>query len=408
MCKRNRDYVAKRHRLSEIYEKYRSGYLKDPLRKLKIEDRHLEVMRKAEVCRTLKLGAILLRCEDCGTVRFLYHTCKHRFCSDCGAANTYQWAEKTLSRLYEIPHHHIVMTLPKSYRWLSQMNGNKLHDLLFRSSAAVIREYFRERYDCLPGIVSVLHTAGSDLKYHPHIHMIVSRGGKQLDGSGYKAIKGTFLVKNEVLAGRLKAIFHAGLKKLRDRGELEVPKSMEKGQGLNKWLKGQQAKKWIVNIEKPLEEVSQIVNYVGRYTKRACISEYSIESISPEIVFRYKDYKNSKRGEKPAEAIKRMTPTAFLDALLQHVPRKRYRMVRYSGLYNSFYMNRIPEDLRAKVNKTERKNEEIQEEWGEVETMRGYLLSKGYQDLLICRKCKGKMEVLGIINKDGEIYANST
>ena len=408
MCKSTKDYQGKKHSLSEIYAKYRSSYLSDPLRKLKIEDKHLEAMRKAEVCRSLKLGAIYLKCESCGRGRYLYHTCKHRFCSGCGSANTYQWAEKTLSRLLEIAHHHIVMTLPLEYRVLSQLNGNKLHDLLFRSSTAVIQKYFKERYECLPGVVSVLHTSGSDLKYHPHIHMIVSRGGKKLKGDGYKAIKGTFLVKNEVLAKRMKEIFNKGLMQLNQEGSLKIPRQIEQRGGLAKWIAGQKKKNWIVNIEKPLPEVIQIVNYVGRYTKRACISEYKIERIEPNIVFRCKDYKNSKRGEKAKEILKVMTPTEFLDKLLQHVPEKRYRMVRYSGLYNSYYIGKIPEDLRAQVSKKaivaqEMAAAEEKEEESELTSMRSYLISNGYKDLLTCRHCGGRMQVVGILNKEGEL-----
>lgn len=402
MCKSTRNYELKKHRLSEIYQKYRTGYLADNLRRLSIEDKHLEAMRKAEVCRTIKLGSVYLECEGCGRGKYLYHTCKHRFCSGCGSANTYQWAEKTLSQLLEVPHHHIVMTIPKAYRGLSQLNGNKLHDMLFKSSTAVVQKFFKSEHGCLPGVVSVLHTAGSDLKYHPHIHMIVSRGGKVLKGDEYKSIKGTFLVKNEVLASMLKAEFNKALKKLK-RKEIELPERIKAAGGLSKWIEGQKEKPWIVNIEKPLAEVMQIVNYVGRYTKRACISEYKIESISPNIVFKCKDYKNSKRGEKPLEILKKMTPTEFLDKLLQHVPDKRYRMVRYSGLYSSFYIGKIPKELRAKAGKEEVKQEAQAEEVCELEFMRAYLISKGYTDLLICGHCGGKLKVVGVINKEGEL-----
>ncbi len=403
MCKNTRDFVSKKHHLSEIYVKYRASYLADENRQLKIEDRHLKAMRMTEVCRTLKLGALVLRCESCGAIEVLYRSCRNRFCPGCGSANTYQWAEKTLSRLLEVPHHHIVMTLPKEYRHLSQMNGNALHDLLFTCSAIVVRSYFKEKYGCLPGMVSVLHTAGSDLKYHPHVHMVVTRGGKMLKNDRYKVIKGSFLVKNEILAKELKKEFNRKLKFLNKKESLIVPKSIREGRGFNEWIEGLKEKSWIVNIEKPLPDVKQIVNYVGRYTKRACISEYKIEKIEPNIVFRYKDYKNSKRGEKPLESLKTMTPTEFLDSLLQHVPTKRYRMVRYYGLYSSYYIGDIPEGLRSKIEG--KALEELEEEgyWGELESMRKYLVANGYRDLLICKSCQGKMMPLGRLNPEGEL-----
>jgi len=233
--------------------------------------------------------------------------------------------------------------------------------------------------------------------------MIVSRGGKILNGQGYKAIKGKFLVKNEILASSLKVRFNKALKKLNKEGGLKVPKGIAAGRGIEKWLEDQKDKSWIVNIEEPLAEVIQIVNYVGRYTKRACISEYKIESIEPNIVFRCKDYKNSERGEKAKETLKVMSPTEFLDKLLQHVPEKRYRMVRYSGLYNSYYISKIPEELRAQISKESIAKESEREEESELESMRSYLISKGYKDLLRCRHCNGNMQVVGIVNKEGEL-----
>ena len=164
------------------------------------------------------------------------------------------------------------------------MNGNVLHDLLFKTSSKVIQEFFKNKYNCLPGIITVLHTSGDDLKYHPHVHMIVSRGGLRKEDNIYHTIKGNYLVKNEILGKRLKALFEEALIKLWKRGELTIYKSIEKDFPL--WINGSKQKHWIVNIEKPLGEVKDVVNYVGRYTKRACISEYKIEEINPNIKFK--------------------------------------------------------------------------------------------------------------------------
>ena len=397
-CVKAKTYQPKKHKLSDIYIKYRSGYLSDKDRCLTIKDRHLEAMRKTEVCRSLKLGAILIDCE-CKKPKFLYHTCKHRFCSTCGSAATYQWAEKTLGNLIEMPHHHIVMTLPKKLRTLSKMNDNLIHDLLFQISTKVIQTFFINKYSCLPGIISVLHTSGSDLKYHPHVHMIVSRGGFLKNKNEYMRIKGDYLVKNEILGKSLKQSFEKELIKLWINGKLKIYKGI--GKDFEKWIKGSKEKHWIVNIEKPLNKVEEIVNYVGRYTKRACISEYKIEEISPNIKFKYKDYKNSKRGEKPIESLITMTPTAFLDKLLQHVPTKRYRMVRYSGLYSSYYSQRIPKDKRAQTSPLTEHEEAY--EWGEMEKMRKHVIKNGYKDFMFCEICQSEKVIIGVVYSTGEI-----
>ena len=404
-------YEKKKHSLIEIYNKYFDSYLKDPLRKLKILDRHLEAVRKAQSCKDLKLGAIVLICESCGIHKLIYRTCKHRFCSNCSGASTYQWAEKILGTLLNMPHHHIVMTLPKELRILSRLNGNKLHNWLFQLSNKVVRSYMKERYGLLPGIVSVLHTSGSDLKYHPHVHMIVSRGGKLLGSENYKRIGGEYLVKNEELGNRLRKEYLRKIKEGIEQGNLKLSKRMKEGQGIIKTLERLGNQTWIVNIEKPLADTLSIVNYVGRYSKRSCVSEYKLEQISPTIKLRCKDYKNSERGKKPIEKIIEYSPTQFLDMLLQHVPEKGYKMVRYGGLYNSYYKGDIPLDNRSLLSKVGHEKIEREEDydWGELEQMRKYLLKKGYADPQYCYECKSDMKYVGILNKEGELkgYADS-
>jgi hypothetical protein len=151
----------------------------------------------------------------------------------------------------------------------------------------------------------------------------------------------------------------------------------------------------VVSIQKPLEDIKQIVGYVGRYTKRACLSEYKIVEIGKMIKFKYNDYKNTPRGERPRQAIKELAPYEFLDELLQHVPEKRYRMVRYFGIYNSLHMNKIPKGLRAQV-----KEEAIEVadnfEWGEFEQFRKALIGSGKADPLFCKVCNQSMVLVAV------------
>ncbi len=113
-----------------------------------------------------------------------------------------KWAESTLRSLMNIKHHHVIVTLPKSFRFLSKVNGNKIHDLLFRESASAIQAWFKAKHNLRCGIVSVLHTAGSDLKHHPHIHIIVSGGGQDLTDGSFRILKGDYLTRQRHLGQR--------------------------------------------------------------------------------------------------------------------------------------------------------------------------------------------------------------
>lgn len=380
-------------------------------RKLWIGPKHLEAVNKSRVCGKEELGIAVLSCTGCGDTVYITRSCKHRFCGRCGNADTNKWAQITLSKLINDKHHHVVTTLPKQLRGLAKKNGNLLFDLLFQSSAQILKSWFKSKHNVLPGIVSVLHTAGSDLKFHPHIHMLVSGGGKSLGGEEYKILKQNYLCSQQFLGEQLKIKFRMGLIKLHKSGKLKVHPSLEKKKKFINWLYNIKQDHWIVSIQKSLEDVEQIVGYVGRYTKRACLSEYKIESIEPRIKFRFNDYANSPRQGKPKEAIREMDPHEFLDALLQHVPDKRYQKVRYFGLYNSRHLNKIPDYLKLSK-RIEREEKEREFDHHEFELYRQAFIKAGKADPLYCPICKQDKILIGIKYRDkfieATIYEDST
>ena len=397
--------------MSDIYDRYWESYLHSKERNLWIEAKHLEAVNKSRLCGREELGIAVLSCTGCGDTVYITRSCKHRFCGRCGNADTNKWAQITLSKLINDKHHHVVTTLPKQLRGLAKKNGNLLFDLLFQSSAKILKSWFKSKHNVLPGIVSVLHTAGSDLKFHPHIHMLVSGGGKSLGGEEYKILKQNYLCSQQFLGEQLKIKFRMGLIKLHKSGKLKIHPSLEKKKKFFNWLYNIKQDHWIVSIQKSLEDVEQIVGYVGRYTKRACLSEYKIEAIEPRIKFRFNDYANSQRKGKPKEAIKEMDPHEFLDALLQHVPDKRYQVVRYFGLYNSRHLNKIPDHLKlSRKSETEQQAREFDHH--EFELYRQAFINAGKADPLYCPICKQDKILTGIKYKDkfieATIYEDST
>jgi len=392
----------KKHTIKDLLKDHFRRYQKDPLRKLYLEPRHLEAVNKIKVCQSAKIGYFVFVCTDCGEVKEVHRSCKHRFCPTCGIADTYKWAEQTLSRLMNIKHHHITMTLPKPLRHMSKKNGDKLHDMLFQCSAKVLQEWFAHRHSLRPGIVSVLHTAGADLKYHPHVHMIVSAGGQDLKTGEYRKLENGYLVDQQFLGRQLKLKFGRALFDAYKKGDLKVYDRIKDLGELRSWFIKMSDKHWVVSIQDALEDVEQIVKYVGRYTKRACVSEYKIENIDDRHVYlKYNDYKNTPRGGKPKEATKRFTKTEFLDTLLQHVPTKRYRAVRYYGQYCSHYLNKIPVDQKLSV---QLKMKDIvfddNYDWGMFEAYRKNLLKLGKEDPMVCLHCQRDYILYGVFYED--------
>ena len=341
------------------------------------------------------MGYASFECGGCKDIKFIYRSCGNRFCAQCGVHLTYKWGRESLSRLLDIKHHHVVFTLPKPLRHISKLNGDKLHDLLFKCSNEVMQDWFSKKHKIKPGMFTVLHTAGSDLKYHPHVHMVITGGGLRESDMTVVELDKDYLTRQRFIGKLFRQSFIRKLIELDKSGDLIKPKKWNQDPlGLRKWLGKMNEKHWIISIQKPLRNLEQIVGYVGRYTKRACISEYKIESIdSGKIRFKYNDYKKSGRTGPVQQSIKEMGYVEFLDELLQHVPNQSYRMVRYSGIYCSYYRKYLP----VPANKQHQGQEQQDQDWGEFEQLRKLDIEKGKPDQLICPNCQIEYTFIGIV-----------
>ncbi|MEW6747073.1 MAG: transposase zinc-binding domain-containing protein, partial [Planctomycetota bacterium] len=163
-------------------------------------------------CRTPRLGAHLFLCRRCETVRVVPHSCKSVFCSSCGKVRTDDWCKELLSDLLDVPYRHLVFTIPWEPRLLIQDNRKVLVSVLFRAAADAVlsltlgdprprgrksRKWLAARKKhkpYLPGFMTVLHTFGSDLKWNPHLHMIVTAGGLRLDRERWVSAPRRYLV----------------------------------------------------------------------------------------------------------------------------------------------------------------------------------------------------------------------
>ena len=350
----NKSY-SKKHTIKEIVEKFFVLYTQSNRRNLYLKDKHFHAVNNIRKCRTKELGYTLYGCEECGEAHFIYRSCGHRFCPTCGIINTNKWAEKTLSNLLDIKHHHVVVTLPAWLRPMAKRNSKLIYSILFRSAWLVIKDWFEYKYQIEPGVISVLHTAGSDLKYHPHVHMIVTGGGITKDGD-VKILEGEYLFSQQWFSERFRWAFQQLLIKAftaKADNKLNLPYYLQKRPYFLSFIaknNKQDKKGWIASVQAPLQDATSIVKYVGRYTKRACLSEYKIQSIEGDyIAFNYNDYKNTPKGEKPKISTIRLHYVSFLDRLLLHVPDKGSRHVRYYGIYSTSKINKLPKEYQKQV-----------------------------------------------------------
>ena len=319
-------------RLSTIYNKYFDSYIANPKRPVTKEA--LKAVNQTIACRTSRIGVNVYQCPDCKETKYVLRSCKNRFCPRCGYADTKKWANKMLNKIAPCPHHHIVFTLPATLRQTALQNKDIVHSLLLKSAAETMIDWFNAKYKLLPGIMNVLHTAGSDQKYHPHVHMVCSAGGLNKDNKLVPLKSKPYLVNQDFLARKFRWHFEKGLFKLFKKGELDTHfTNLIK---FKEFIKEVNKQDWVVSVQAPLKKADDIVNYVGRYTKRACISEYNIISADNELIrFRYKDYKHTDHSGKAQMAEITLHYSDFFARLFQHVPTKGFRMVRYYGMYSN-------------------------------------------------------------------------
>lgn len=381
--------------MSDIYNQHFEDYVNSEKRTLWLEDRHFAAVMNSRNCQTPRIGVTKYSCSDCDHVHYIYRSCKNRFCARCGNIETRRWAEDSLKRLLPIKHHHVVFTLPKPFRPIAKRNEKLFYEILFRSTAKAVTDWFKEKHNTKPGIVSVLHTSGSDLKYHPHIHMIVTGGGMELSEKKLNVLKSDFLTRQRFMASKFKEFFFKELFSKVASDKLDTTERFKGDkESFFKWAREIRDKHWIVSIQKPLDDIAQIVGYVGRYTKRACLSEYKIVSWNKkEVKILFNDYKRTPKGQKPIQSIKTFTNEGFFDELLQHVPIEKFKMVRYYGLYSSHYRSFIDQHINRDVTADYSRKTK----WTEFEQYRALETAHGKPDPLMCPNCNYIMQDVEVI-----------
>lgn len=323
-----RDFI-KRYRLSYYFDLWWDDYIQSPGEF--ITEEQYKAVSAIRSCRTEALGVDHYVCDSCGEITKVYHSCKNRFCPTCSWKDTLDWAKRIEKQMLDIPHRHVVFTLPHQLNGLIKANKGLLLDTLYKTTAATIKDWMGYKYKLTPGIISVLHTFGEKKDFHPHIHMILSWGGIT-HSHELESIKGDY-VNYEFLQTKFRCKFEDKLIEFFDHHVLthHFKNRIE----FLRFVKKINAKQWRIHFEPSMAIPSEVIRYIGRYSKRACLSEYKITNIESELItFQYKDYKNLDYNGKPIVKELTLHYREFFPRLLQHVPLPYFRLVRYHGAYN--------------------------------------------------------------------------
>jgi len=266
-------------------------------------------------CRTRALGGELYRCPDCGRDQFVYHSCNHRACPQCGHADATDWIQRQKLKLLPTPYYLVTFTVPEALRPWLRSNQKPGYALLLRESAATLQDVASQpkHLGAELGCLSVLHTWGRQLQYHPHVHCVVPAGGLRQDGLRWRRPKSPdFFLPQALLADRFRNRLKGLLARQHPAEMARIPSAV--------WRQ-----KWVVDVQ-PAGSGEAALKYLSAYVYRTALgSQRILTDEGGKITFKFKD-----SADRHWHALT-LPAMEFMRRFLQHVLPKGFQRVRYYG-----------------------------------------------------------------------------
>jgi hypothetical protein len=243
-----------------------------------------------------------------------------------------EWLAQREEELLPVQYFHVVFTIPKELAPVAFQNKKVVYDILLQSSAETLREVAaRPKYlGAEIGILSVLHTWGQNLQYHPHVHCVIPGGGIAFDGSHWKPCRDGFLLPVKVLGSLFRGKFLTRLRGAYDKGLLEFHRStgeLAEESRFKEWLSVLYEKNWVVYSKRPFGGPEKVLRYLANYTHRTAISNHRLVRLHDgKVSFLWKDYAHGCRRR-----VMTLTAGEFLRRFLMHVLPKGFVRIRHSG-----------------------------------------------------------------------------
>ena len=296
----------------------------------------LKVMSAIESCRTAVLGGHVERCEDCAHVRVAYNSCRDRHCPKCQAIAAKEWLAERQAELLPVPYYHVVFTLPASIADIAWQNKAVVYGLLFKAAAETLITIAADQkhLGARIGLTAVLHTWGSALTHHPHVHIIVPGGGISPDGERWVSCRDRFFLPVRVLSRlfrrlfleRLAAAYHAGgLNFFGSQAALADPKAFKNH------LAPLRKTEWVVYAKRPFGGPEAVLAYLSRYTHRIAIANSRLIAFDASgVTFKWKDYRAK---EQQRAKVMTLATDEFIRRFLIHVLPSGFHRIRHYGLF---------------------------------------------------------------------------
>ena len=298
----------------------------------------LKVMSAIARCRTAALGGHVLRCEQCSHTAISYNSCRNRHCPKCQGAAAKQWLAEREAELLPVPYFHVVFSLPARIADIAYQNKAAIYDLLFKASSETMLTIAADpkHLGARIGMLCVLHTWGSALNHHPHVHMIVPGGGFSLDGKRWVSSRPRYLFPVQVLSCLFRRLLLEKLAVAHAAGQLQffgTHAKLADSKAFAAYLRPLRDSDWVVYCKDPFGGPQQVLRYLARYTHRVAIANRRLIAFDDKgVTFKCKDY----RLEAPARyKVMTLATDEFIRRFLMHVLPAGFHRIRYYGLLAS-------------------------------------------------------------------------
>ena len=298
----------------------------------------LKVMTAIERCRTAALGGHVARCENqgCAYTVIAYNSCRDRHCPKCQAAASRDWLAEREAELLPVAYFHVVYTLPARIADIAYQNKQVIYDLLFKAAAKTTITIADDpkHLGARIGLTAVLHTWGSAMTHHPHVHMIVPGGGLSQDRSRWVPCRPGFIMPVRVLSRLFRGVFLKILMQAHKANRLKFfgnHTRLADRRAFAAFLGPLRKTKWVVYAKEPFAGPEPVLRYLARYTHRVAISNRRLVAADDGgVAFRWKDYR---RDQPNRWQTMTLHPFEFIRRFLMHVLPKGFHRIRHYGLF---------------------------------------------------------------------------
>jgi len=296
----------------------------------------LKVMSAIEQCRSAALGGHVLQCPACDHTQIAYNSCRNRHCPKCQSSAARRWLEARQSDLLPVDYYHLVFTLPVPISDIAWYNKAVVYDLLFKAAAETLLTIAADpkHLGARIGATLVLHTWGSAMTHHPHVHGIVPGGGLSLDGERWIACRAEFFLPVRVLSRLFRRLFLEKLSEAHRAGKLQFfgeHQLLAEAKTFGDWLQPLRQCEWVVYAKRPFAGPEAVLAYLSRYTHRVAIANSRLIALDERgVTFKWKDYRAKQRHRHKTMTL---APDEFIRRFLLHVLPSGFHRIRHYGLF---------------------------------------------------------------------------